>query len=189
MAARGSLAPDVLGRLRAYLEDEEFLKEISCWAWVYCVKFPYESPNKWEHPLEFTRFHAEYRELFEGRCDEFLEQEGVDLKAILDEVATELQERPGEMRGLVDSLAASEDYLKFCKYMQQIRMRRDWAEGKDFQFPSSDDAEESHAEDSSLGGDDGSRGAQGSGLRPSGSLEQVLEEDEEGKGDGVSNMD
>lgn len=79
---RGGLAPDVLERLRAYLEDDDFILEVACWAWEHCTKFPYEPPNRWEHPLEFTRLHGEYRELFEGRTDEFLEQEGLDLKPV-----------------------------------------------------------------------------------------------------------
>mmetsp|Transcript_95987 Transcript_95987/g.200494 ORF Transcript_95987/g.200494 Transcript_95987/m.200494 type:complete len:187 (+) Transcript_95987:168-728(+) len=145
MAAKATtkaLAPDVLQRLREQLEDEDFLKEVACWAWVHCPKFPHEDPSRWEHPLEFTRLHGEYRELFENRCDEFLEQEGVDMKAILDQVAVELEENPGEMRALVDSLAASEDYMKFCRFMQQIRTRRDWAEGKDLQASEDDEVEQ-----------------------------------------------
>ncbi|CAK0895717.1 unnamed protein product [Prorocentrum cordatum] len=140
MPARGegSAPPaplETLEGVRAYLEDEDFLLEVACWAWEHCTKFPYEPPNKWEHPLEFTRLHGEYRELFEGRVDEFLEQEGIDLKTVLDSVHAALRENPGEMRALVDSLAASEDYLAFCRYMQQVRLRRDWAEGKDLGPP------------------------------------------------------
>eukprot|EP00913_Durusdinium_trenchii_P004403 g4082.t1 len=48
----------------------DFLLEVSCWAWEYCMKFPFEAPSRWEHPLEFTQLHAEYRELFEGRANE-----------------------------------------------------------------------------------------------------------------------
>mmetsp|Transcript_8521 Transcript_8521/g.18160 ORF Transcript_8521/g.18160 Transcript_8521/m.18160 type:complete len:176 (-) Transcript_8521:19-546(-) len=158
---------EVLAGLRSYLEDEDFLLEVACWAWEHCTKFPYEPPNRWEHPLEFTRLHNEYRELFEGRCDEFLEKDGVDFKAILDEVHTELENNPGDIRALVDSLAASEDYLSFCRYMQNVRHRRDWAEGKDLQPVAADEDSETTA------------GASPSGRRPSGSLQQVPEEPEE----------
>merc|ERR1719384_1741310 len=137
------LDPKLLLRLRGFLEDEDFLLEIACWAWEYSTKFPYEPPNKWEHPLEFTRLHGEYRELFEGRVDEFLEIEGVDMKAVLDHIHKELRENPGPMRALIDSLAASEDYLSFCRYMQQVQQRRDWAEGRDLPAP-----EESAEDDS-----------------------------------------
>eukprot|EP00441_Pelagodinium_beii_P044447 CAMPEP_0197635852 /NCGR_PEP_ID=MMETSP1338-20131121/11549_1 /TAXON_ID=43686 ORGANISM="Pelagodinium beii, Strain RCC1491" /NCGR_SAMPLE_ID=MMETSP1338 /ASSEMBLY_ACC=CAM_ASM_000754 /LENGTH=159 /DNA_ID=CAMNT_0043207979 /DNA_START=37 /DNA_END=512 /DNA_ORIENTATION=- len=133
-------AKDVLEGLRAYMEDDDFLLDISCWAWEYSQKFPYEPVSRWEHPLEFTKLHNEYRELFEGRVDEFLEQEGVNIKHVLDDVAQEMKDNPGETRALIDSLAASEDYLAFCKYMQQVRIRRDWAEGRE-SIPVSDDSE------------------------------------------------
>merc|ERR1719375_1646270 len=80
--------------------------------------------------LEFTKLHNEYRQLFEDRVEEFLEEEGTDMKALLDDIAEELRENPGPMKSLVDALSASEDYLAFCRYMQQIRERREWAEGK-----------------------------------------------------------
>mmetsp|Transcript_73758 Transcript_73758/g.208220 ORF Transcript_73758/g.208220 Transcript_73758/m.208220 type:complete len:179 (-) Transcript_73758:23-559(-) len=144
MASR--TATKVLEGVRAYLEDEDFLLEISCWAWEYCSKFPLEPPHKWEHPLEFTKLHNEYRGLFEGRADEFITEENVDLKAILDDVHSELENNPGPMRALVDSLAASEDYMAFCKFMQRVRQRRDWAEGNDLET-AREVAEEKWADD------------------------------------------
>lgn len=62
-------------RLRRPFDRQDFLLEVSCWAWEYCMKFPLEPPSRWEHPLEFTALHAEYRELFEGRAYEFCKQE------------------------------------------------------------------------------------------------------------------
>ncbi|CAJ1434552.1 unnamed protein product [Effrenium voratum] len=122
---------ELLKGLRAYMEDEDFLLEISCWAWEYCSKFPHEAPSQWEHPLEFTALHGEYRELFEGRANEFCEQEGLDMQELLEGVALSLREDPGDTRALIDSLTASEDYLAFCRFMQRVRQRRDWAEGKE----------------------------------------------------------
>lgn len=81
--------------------------------------------------MEFTALHAEYRELFECRASEFCEQEGLDLQELLDKVAISLREDPGDTRALIDSLTASEDYLAFCKFMQRVRQRRDWAEGRE----------------------------------------------------------
>ncbi|CAK8996614.1 ARL2_Bind_BART domain-containing protein [Durusdinium trenchii] len=121
----------LLQELRAYMEEEDFLLEVSCWAWEYCMKFPFEAPSRWEHPLEFTQLHAEYRELFEGRANEFCEQEGLDIQELLQGVASSLREEPGDTRALIDSLTASEDYLSFCKFMQRVRQRRDWAEGRE----------------------------------------------------------
>merc|ERR1711862_348252 len=86
--------------------------------------------GKWEHPLEFTTLHNEYRKLFEDRVDEFLETEGVDVKKMLDDVMRDMEDNPGPMRSLLDALVASEDYMRFCSYMQQISERRLWAEGK-----------------------------------------------------------
>ncbi|OLQ13364.1 hypothetical protein AK812_SmicGene2654 [Symbiodinium microadriaticum] len=122
---------ELLQGLREYMEEEDFLLEISCWAWEYCMKFPQEAPSQWEHPLEFTTLHSEYREIFEGRAAEFCEQEGLDLQELLEGVAASLRDDPGETRALIDSLTASEDYLSFCRFMQQVRQRRDWAEGRD----------------------------------------------------------
>eukprot|EP00928_Gymnodinium_smaydae_P065005 TRINITY_DN48207_c0_g1_i1.p1 TRINITY_DN48207_c0_g1~~TRINITY_DN48207_c0_g1_i1.p1 ORF type:complete len:149 (+),score=37.84 TRINITY_DN48207_c0_g1_i1:46-492(+) len=121
----------VLEGLRESLEDNDFLMEVAAWAWEHCTKFEYEDPRTWEHPLEFTKLHNEYRLLFENRADEYLDDEHVDLKAVMADMQKELEENPGDMRALVDSLSASEDYLAFCTYMQNIRRRRDWAEGKD----------------------------------------------------------
>ncbi|CAE8584787.1 unnamed protein product, partial [Polarella glacialis] len=143
-------AAEVLQGLREYFEDEDFMLDVSCWAWEYSTKFPYEPVNKWEHPLEFTTLHNEYRELFEGRVDEFLEQEGVKIKEVLEDLNKEMQENPGPTRALVDSLAASEDYLAFCRYMQQVRLRRDWAEGREV-APQPDAEDADSAEPSSAG--------------------------------------
>mmetsp|Transcript_38468 Transcript_38468/g.105985 ORF Transcript_38468/g.105985 Transcript_38468/m.105985 type:complete len:152 (-) Transcript_38468:99-554(-) len=126
-------AASILEGLREAMEDDEFLMQVAQWAWQHCPKFPYEDPRHWEHPLEFTALHNDYRQLFENRADEFLDDETMNLSDVLDEIHRELEENPGPMRALVDSLAASEDYLAFCKYMQNIRMRRDWAEGKDLE--------------------------------------------------------
>lgn len=125
------MSEKLLQGLREYMEEEDFLLDISCWAWEYCMKFPLEAPSRWEHPLEFTALHAEYRELFECRASEFCEQEGLDLQELLDKVAISLREDPGDTRALIDSLTASEDYLAFCKFMQRVRQRRDWAEGRE----------------------------------------------------------
>lgn len=167
---KGKLAADVLGGLRAYLEDEDFLLDIACWTWEHCPKFSYEPVNKWEHPLHLTFLHNEYRELFESRTDEFLEVEGVDLKSVLDGVGDELRDNPGDMKALLDSLTASQDYILFCKYMQNVRTRRDWAEGKDLQDQAtvrepSPDAEAEEGDSSASGGRQ-PRGRPGSGLAP-----------------------
>jgi len=130
-AQRKKTAVEVLNGLRGALEEEDFLLHVSCWAWEYCQKFPREDIRKWEHPLEFTKLHNEYRLLFENKADEYLDNEELDLKDVLEDCQREMAENPGPMTALVDALAASEDYLAFCRYMQQIRIRRDWAEGRD----------------------------------------------------------
>eukprot|EP00746_Dinoflagellata_sp_MGD_P003137 gnl/MRDRNA2_/MRDRNA2_106104_c0_seq1.p1 gnl/MRDRNA2_/MRDRNA2_106104_c0~~gnl/MRDRNA2_/MRDRNA2_106104_c0_seq1.p1 ORF type:complete len:187 (+),score=53.49 gnl/MRDRNA2_/MRDRNA2_106104_c0_seq1:71-631(+) len=119
----------MLEQLRACLEDEEFLMEVVMWAWEHCMKFPSDNAQKFEHKLEFTTLHKEYRQMFERRTDEFLEGEDLDAQDVLSEVQQGLKENPSETQALVDALAASEDYMRFVKYMQQIKSRREWAEG------------------------------------------------------------
>eukprot|EP00927_Polykrikos_kofoidii_P049795 TRINITY_DN43804_c0_g1_i1.p1 TRINITY_DN43804_c0_g1~~TRINITY_DN43804_c0_g1_i1.p1 ORF type:complete len:209 (+),score=43.57 TRINITY_DN43804_c0_g1_i1:86-628(+) len=152
MANKQRTAASFLEGLREMLEDEDFLMGVVAWAWEHCTKFPREDPRKWEHPLEFTKLHNEYRLLFENKAEEYFEDTKMDLKIVLDDIKEELENNPAPTRALVDSLAASEDYLAFCKYMQGIRMRRDWAEGKDFySMDESDDADTGGENTSTLG--------------------------------------
>mmetsp|Transcript_3651 Transcript_3651/g.5617 ORF Transcript_3651/g.5617 Transcript_3651/m.5617 type:complete len:158 (-) Transcript_3651:83-556(-) len=119
--------------LLQYLRDEEFQMEVAHWAFQHCNKFPRTmDPEDWEHPLELTTLHKEYRELFESRAEAFMTDTGFSKDKILAETKELFEEERefGEPRGLFDAITASEDYLAFCRYMQMIRTRRDWAEGK-----------------------------------------------------------
>lgn len=121
----------ILEGLKGSLEDQEFMMSIVMWAWEHSEKFPHASPSTWEHPLEFTDLHNRYRQMFEDRSAEFLRDAGLDEKHVLETIVRELEvAESGQSRALLDSLIASEDYMSFIKFMQSVRTRRDWAEGK-----------------------------------------------------------
>eukprot|EP00747_Dinoflagellata_sp_TGD_P186412 gnl/TRDRNA2_/TRDRNA2_43419_c0_seq1.p1 gnl/TRDRNA2_/TRDRNA2_43419_c0~~gnl/TRDRNA2_/TRDRNA2_43419_c0_seq1.p1 ORF type:complete len:203 (-),score=50.98 gnl/TRDRNA2_/TRDRNA2_43419_c0_seq1:162-770(-) len=180
----------LLEGLKAALEDEDFLIDVAAWAWEWSQRFPLEEePRQWEHPLLFTTLHNEYRALFEDRATEYLEGKGVEQKAILQELQEALQDRAAEGRALLDALSASEDYLGFCRYMQQVRHRREWAEGRAELLISSNAAQSGPVTDgsSAAGAADGATDAGDTPLRAasrrkSGSdLDRVPEEAEREK--------
>lgn len=129
LKARKRLCED----LAEALADEEFMMEVVMWAWERCLQFEFGDPTTWEHSLEFTKMHAEYRELYENRAEKFLGNHELTIEEFLKEVKEHLEAEEEEAaRGLLDALTASEDYLSFCKFMQQVRQRREWAEGLGF---------------------------------------------------------
>merc|ERR1719253_157398 len=65
-----------LGKLVAWLEEEDFLITVCEWAWQHCREFPADTnvlPSQVEHPLHFTELHKQYRDLFEARVKTYVE--------------------------------------------------------------------------------------------------------------------
>lgn len=116
--------------LAEHLQDDQFMIEVVMWAWERCEKFEFGDPTTWEHSLVFTEMHKEYRELYEKRAEAFLEQNNLTEGDFLVEVKEYLEKEDDDTtKGLLDALTASEEYLPFCKFMQRVRHRREWAEG------------------------------------------------------------
>lgn len=130
--ARRRLVQDLADALSA----EESMIEVVMWAWERCDRFPaqpQEDPTMYEHSLEFTKMHQDYRELYEKKAAKFLENQEISMDDFLQDVRQFLEDEDDDAtKGLLDALTASEDYLKFCKFMQQVHQRREWAEGMGF---------------------------------------------------------
>eukprot|EP00398_MALV-I-01_sp_L67-1_P001009 gene1009-580_t len=127
-----SSASSGLESLLHYLQNEDFVFSVGMWAWNHSENFPNGDPETWEHQHEFVNLHNEYKQLFDNRVERFFESK-IDpslpnQETLISQVHDLCQATPTKGSHLIDALTASEDYLKFCEYMQRVKMRRAWAE-------------------------------------------------------------
>mmetsp|Transcript_113921 Transcript_113921/g.322524 ORF Transcript_113921/g.322524 Transcript_113921/m.322524 type:complete len:199 (-) Transcript_113921:91-687(-) len=127
---RMGLADEHMRGLLHYLKEEAFIANIAEWSWDWCMDFPSALPTAAEHSHRFTDAHREYRDLFEGRAQEYLRVHGLEVDNFLRLAVEFLSSRAdgNEVEEIYEGLVASEDYTNFYKYMGTVRRRREWAE-------------------------------------------------------------
>jgi len=116
-------------------QDDTFCMELMKWSFKYCDEFPDDDPVDVEQKLEWTQLHVDYRRKFEDRANAVLANAGYDVDQVILEltkfvknpIGFKLEADEDAITGVLDSLTASEDYIKFVRHMQSVKQRKAWA--------------------------------------------------------------
>lgn len=112
----------ILTRLLEALYEQRFLQQVREFVEKNCMLLSgQDSENNGEHQLEWTRLHAQYRELFEMQVNELLSREGMEASEVEKLCAAVSGGEPGggSLASFLEAMTSSTDYSAFVDMMRR----------------------------------------------------------------------